>query len=151
MAAKDDVGRRGEQIAAERLVEEGYTVLARNWRGTGGELDLVAVHGGTLVAVEVKTRSGDRFGHPAEAVTPRKLARIRRLTGQWLHEHARRSGGEPGDDSGDETGSEVGSRVGHEPAAGAGRWRFRDVRIDVVAVVLPPAGPVRVEVLQGVC
>ncbi|MCL1872315.1 MAG: YraN family protein [Promicromonosporaceae bacterium] len=121
MAAKDDVGRRGEQLAAELLTQEGYRVLARNWRGHDGELDLVALDGSTLVAVEVKTRSSARYGHPAEAVTPRKVARLRRLTGQWLSEH------------------------GHTVRPG-----FRDVRIDVVAVLLPPDGPVRAEVLRGV-
>jgi putative endonuclease len=121
VAAKDDVGRRGEQVAAEHLTRQGYTVLARNWRGQGGELDLVALDAGTLVAVEVKTRSSTRFGHPAEAVTPRKLDRLRRLMGQWLAVQRRDHGG-----------------------------GFREVRIDVVAVTLPPDGPVVVEVLRGV-
>ncbi|WP_159798595.1 YraN family protein [Puerhibacterium puerhi] len=121
MRAKDAVGRYGEQVAARHLVERGFELLDRNWRGTGGELDVVALDGATLVAVEVKTRRGELYGHPAEAVTPAKLVRLRRLTGQWLDEHA----------------------------AAAPR-RFREVRIDVVAVVLPRAGAARVEHLEGV-
>ncbi|WP_402467759.1 YraN family protein [Isoptericola aurantiacus] len=87
MRAEDAVGRHGEEVAARHLVERGYELLDRNWRGTAGELDLVALDGGTLVVVEVKTRRGTAYGHPAEAVTPAKLRRIRRLTAQWLHEH----------------------------------------------------------------
>ena len=95
MGAKDAVGRYGEQ-SSRRACAAGWQVLDRNWRGTRGELDIVALDGGVLVVVEVKTRSGDGFGHPAEAVTAGKLARLRRLAGQWLAEHAvarrRRSG-----------------------------------------------------------
>ncbi len=87
MRAKDAVGRYGENVAAAHLSAAGWQVLDRNWRGTGGELDIVALDGAVLVVVEVKTRSGDGFGHPAEAVTAVKLARLRRLTGQWLAEH----------------------------------------------------------------
>ncbi|MFF3064525.1 YraN family protein [Oerskovia sp. NPDC057915] len=87
MRAKDAVGRYGEKVAATYLVEAGWVVLDRNWRGTRGELDLVARDGDVLVAVEVKTRRGTGFGHPAEAVTPDKLARLRRLTGEWVATH----------------------------------------------------------------
>ncbi|HWS58371.1 MAG TPA: YraN family protein [Actinotalea sp.] len=87
MRAKDAVGRYGEDVAATYLQRAGWQLLDRNWRGRGGELDIVALEGTELVVVEVKTRSGDGFGHPAEAVTPVKLARLRRLTGQWLAGH----------------------------------------------------------------
>lgn len=92
MAAKDELGRYGERLVAERLTAAGWRVLDRNWRGTRGELDLVAMDGRELVVVEVKTRSGPGFGHPAEAVTRVKLARLRRLAGQWLTEHDVRAG-----------------------------------------------------------
>lgn len=93
MQAKDAVGRYGERLAAARLAERGWTVLDTNWRGTRGELDLVAMDGDVLVAVEVKTRTGPGFGHPAEAVTHAKLARLRRLLGQWVAEHEVRPSG----------------------------------------------------------
>ncbi|MBE7701725.1 YraN family protein [Oerskovia sp. Sa1BUA8] len=87
MRAKDAVGRYGEKVAAAHLVEAGWVVLDRNWRGTRGELDLVARDGDVLVVVEVKTRRGTAYGHPAEAVTVDKLARLRRLTGEWITTH----------------------------------------------------------------
>jgi len=87
MGANDAVGRYGEKVAAAHLVEAGWTLLDRNWRGTRGELDVVALDGDVLVAVEVKTRRGTGFGHPAQAVTPAKLGRLRRLTGEWLATH----------------------------------------------------------------
>lgn len=87
MADKDELGRRGEDLAARWVTEQGWQVLERNWRGEGGELDLVARDGDDLVVVEVKTRSGTAFGTPVEAVTPAKVIRLRRLTAGWLAEH----------------------------------------------------------------
>ena len=87
MRAKDAVGRYGEDLAVRHLEDRGWRIVERNWRGDAGELDIVAMDGPTLVVVEVKTRSGVGFGHPAEAVTLTKLTRLRRLAGQWLSEH----------------------------------------------------------------
>lgn len=87
MRAEDGVGRYGEDVALAHVVAAGWTVLDRNWRCRDGELDLVALDGTELVAVEVKTRRSTRFGHPAQAVTREKLARLRRLTALWLAAH----------------------------------------------------------------
>jgi putative endonuclease len=78
------VGRYGERVAATHLEADGMQLLARNWRCPHGEIDIVAVDAGCLVVAEVKTRSSTRCGAPVEAVTPRKLARLRRLTAAWL-------------------------------------------------------------------
>ncbi|RFA22029.1 YraN family protein [Subtercola boreus] len=83
MRAKDELGRRGETLAADYLVEHGYTILERNWRCRQGEIDVIAEHEGVTVFVEVKTRSGLRYGHPFEAITIAKLARLRRLASAW--------------------------------------------------------------------
>jgi putative endonuclease len=79
-----ELGRWGEDIAAVHLQREGMQVLARNWRCRAGEIDLVGRDGGTVVICEVKARRSARFGLPAEAVTPAKLRRLRRLAGLWL-------------------------------------------------------------------
>lgn len=81
------LGRRGEDLAAEFLTAAGLVVLDRNWRCRDGELDLVATDRTRLVVCEVKTRSGAGCGAPAEAVTPAKAARIRRLAAAWLAAH----------------------------------------------------------------
>jgi putative endonuclease len=87
MRAKDGLGRYGEDVAARHLGEAGLTILERNWRCDLGELDIVAREGGVLVVCEVKTRSGEGYGSPFEAVTPVKAARLRRLAARWLAEH----------------------------------------------------------------
>ncbi|WP_206518210.1 YraN family protein [Rhodococcus sp. X156] len=81
------LGAHGEDVASRYLTERGLVVLDRNWRCRQGELDLVAVDGQTLVVVEVKTRTGVAFGHPAESVTREKLLRLRRLAQLWLAAH----------------------------------------------------------------
>src|SRR4051794_28890887 len=84
MAAKDELGKRGEQIAADYLTRIGMIVLARNWRCRQGEIDLIAREGHTLVVVEVKTRSSRSHGTALESVDIGKLARVRGLAGHWL-------------------------------------------------------------------
>jgi putative endonuclease len=83
MAAKDDLGRRGEEVAAQWFERNGYVVIDRNWRCRAGELDLVVRCEETTVFVEVKTRTSVAFGHPFEAITPAKAARLRRLAAEW--------------------------------------------------------------------
>ncbi len=82
------LGADGERVAAEWYEARGYTVLARNWRCSDGELDLIVATGSTVVFCEVKTRSSDRFGTPFDAVGPAKQRRLRRLAGRWLREAA---------------------------------------------------------------
>ncbi|MBD3941538.1 YraN family protein [Microbacterium sp. NEAU-LLC] len=87
MAEKDELGRAGEDRAARYLTELGYTVLARNWRCRGGEIDLVVADARHVVVVEVKTRRGEAYGHPFEAIDARKRARLWRLAMAWAGEH----------------------------------------------------------------
>ncbi|MBO9577813.1 MAG: YraN family protein [Microbacteriaceae bacterium] len=89
MARNIELGRRGEQLAADYLTAGGHRVLDRNWRCPRGELDLVTLDRGQVVAVEVKTRTSLDFGHPFEAIDRRKLERVYRLGWAWCAAHER--------------------------------------------------------------
>jgi putative endonuclease len=81
-----EIGAIGEQLAVNHLKSLGLRVLTRNWRCRYGELDVIAADDATrvVVFVEVKTRTSDQFGGVAQAVTPAKVRRLRRLAGLWL-------------------------------------------------------------------
>lgn len=81
---RQDLGRRGEEIACEHLREQGFEIVARNWRSRRGEIDIVARIGGLTAFVEVKARTGDAFGAPEESVTPAKARRLKMLAGEYL-------------------------------------------------------------------
>jgi putative endonuclease len=85
------LGAAGEAAACAHLERIGYRILARNAREGGVELDIVAERGGVLVFVEVKTRRGADYGGAAEAVDPRKQARIARGAAAWLRAHRSRA------------------------------------------------------------
>ncbi len=86
--ARRALGASGEQAAADWYVDNGYEVVARNWRCRDGELDLVVRRGRAFVFCEVKTRSSTVFGAPVEAVTRQKQVRLRHLAARWLEDHA---------------------------------------------------------------
>jgi putative endonuclease len=82
---RGELGRRGEQLAAEHLQRLGYELVERNFRTRWGELDIVARRGETLVFCEVKARrAAGRAGGPLEAVSPGKQAQVRRMAAAWL-------------------------------------------------------------------
>lgn len=87
MAAKDELGRAGEDRAVHHLSGIGYRILDRNWRTAQGELDIVARIERRLAIVEVKTRRTAAFGHPFEAVDGRKLRRLWQLAHAWAAAH----------------------------------------------------------------
>jgi putative endonuclease len=77
-------GRAGEDAAAAYLLSLGFTILERNLRGPGGEIDIVAKDGATIVFVEVKRRDSRTFGRALAAVDARKRARIRAVAADYL-------------------------------------------------------------------
>ena len=114
------LGQYGEQLACRYLAANGFTILDRNWRCARGELDVVARDVDAIVVCEVKTRTTERFGAPFEAVTRRKLARLRRLAMLWLDaQHDLERAG-------------------------------LSVRIDVVSILKPVDGRARITHLRGV-
>ena len=80
------VGSSGEDRAVEWYTDRGYEIVARNWRTRSGEIDVVARRGRELVICEVKARTSDRFGTGADAVTPVKQERLRKLAIEFLRE-----------------------------------------------------------------
>lgn len=68
MAANNDIGARGEDIAVAWLIAKGYTIRERNWHSGRTEIDIIAENNGFIVFVEVKSRAGDYLLHPREAV-----------------------------------------------------------------------------------
>jgi putative endonuclease len=81
------VGAYGERLAVAHLVDAGLRIVARNWRCSDGEIDIIAWDGDDIVFCEVKTRRGLGFGSPAEAVVVAKTRRLRRLALLWLTAH----------------------------------------------------------------
>ncbi|HIW45453.1 MAG TPA: YraN family protein [Candidatus Yaniella excrementigallinarum] len=73
-----ELGNLGEEYAAEALANAGYRILQRNWQADSGEVDIIAYHRHTLVAIEVKTRRGSGYGGPLESITAYQLRRIQR-------------------------------------------------------------------------
>ncbi|MEJ2192483.1 MAG: YraN family protein [Nitrospirota bacterium] len=78
------LGDKGEGLAGAFLEKKGYRLLARNWRGPSGEVDLIARDGEVVVFVEVKTRRARRFGDALEAVDTRKQEKIRQTALSYL-------------------------------------------------------------------
>lgn len=78
MAEHNDLGKWGEDEAALYLEDEGYTIIDRDWRLGRRDLDILAYtpDGNTLVVVEVKTRTGEEYQQPEEAVTPGKMRNL---------------------------------------------------------------------------
>ncbi|MGH2495760.1 MAG: YraN family protein [Ktedonobacteraceae bacterium] len=86
--ARQLLGRKGEQMAADALRERGYHIVEHNFRCRYGEIDLIAEEQDDLVFVEVKTRRGTAFGHPEEAVTLTKRRKLVEVASYYLDLHA---------------------------------------------------------------
>ncbi len=80
------LGREGERRAEQHLRALGYRIVTRNYRGPGGEIDLVALDRDTVVFVEVRTRRDDALILPEETVVPAKQQRIVRTAGRFLRQ-----------------------------------------------------------------
>ena len=79
-----NIGDHGEEFAAGVLTDKGYSIIDRNYRTKVGEIDIIAVKDGVLHFIEVKTRTDDECGYPADAVTARKQSTIRRAAECYL-------------------------------------------------------------------
>lgn len=80
-------GARAEEMVARHLSERGLRVIARNWRCSAGELDIVALSDEALVFVEVRSRSGERYGSALESIGDDKIARVLAAAEYFVMEH----------------------------------------------------------------
>ncbi len=87
MSTRQAKGAAAEQLAAEYLQRKGLSVIERNFRVRGGEIDLVCRDGKTTVFVEVRLRSSSDFGGAAASITAAKQARLIMAARHWLAHH----------------------------------------------------------------
>ncbi len=78
------LGDEGEEIAMHYLKKRGYKIIERNHKNTFGEVDIIALHKGTLVFIEVKTRRTYEYGMPFEAVNHRKQEKLKKVALMYL-------------------------------------------------------------------
>jgi len=73
MAEHNELGKKGEQLAVDYLVQHNYKIIARNYRFLKAEVDIIVQKEDILAAVEVKTRSTSDFGNPQDFINPKKI------------------------------------------------------------------------------
>ena len=76
MARHNELGKKGEQLAVDFLLKNGYNVLERNYRFDKAEVDIIARLNDILAVIEVKTRSSADFGNPQDFVKPKQIQRL---------------------------------------------------------------------------
>ena len=84
MTKPGELGKKGEEIAARYLKSKGYTIIARNWYCDRREIDIIARQNDQIVIVEVKSREGDYFEEPWEAVSTTKIRNLVEAADAWL-------------------------------------------------------------------
>jgi len=83
---RSETGALGENIAADYLVDKGYTIRERNFRTREGEIDIIADRDGTLVFIEVRTRRSRSCGTPEESITEKKKERLVALAEAYMED-----------------------------------------------------------------
>ncbi len=87
MAAHNELGKWGEDLATEYLQKKGYEIIERDWKSGRIDLDIIAREDTTLVVVEVKTRRNRLFGDPEEAVDYRKRQSLKAAINHYVKSH----------------------------------------------------------------
>ena len=87
MAAHNELGKWGEDLAADYLRHKGYTIIERGWKSGHHDIDIIAQDGSTLVIVEVKTRRNRLFGAPEEAIDYRKRQSLLAAANHYVKSH----------------------------------------------------------------
>ena len=84
MAAHNELGKWGEDQAAEFLSHNGYQIIERDWKSGRRDIDIIATDGNEVIFVEVKTRRNRLFGEPEEAVNYHKLQSLRLAINHYI-------------------------------------------------------------------
>ncbi len=87
IALNQATGKKGEQIAASFLLDNGYEIQEKNWRHHHLEVDIIASKNGRLHIVEVKTRNSTRYGHPEESITKNKMKFLKNAAEAYQYQH----------------------------------------------------------------
>lgn len=84
MAGHNELGKKGEQLAVNYLIEQGYGIRCRNFRFEKAEVDIIAEKDGILAVVEVKTRSTSDFGNPQDFVKPKQIQNLVKAVNEYV-------------------------------------------------------------------
>ena len=84
MAAHNELGKWGEDLAADYLQRKGYTIIERDWKSGRRDLDIIAQDGNVIVFVEVKTRRNRLYGEPEESVDYHKLQNLQQAISHYV-------------------------------------------------------------------
>jgi len=84
MALHNDIGKRGEALAAAYFTTKGYIILHQNWRHRNWEVDIIASKSNMLHFIEVKARTSIKYGHPEENISPKKIRNLIDASEQYL-------------------------------------------------------------------
>ncbi|HTS44440.1 MAG TPA: YraN family protein [Puia sp.] len=84
MAAHNELGKKGETLAAAWFAEQGYEILHQNWRHARAEVDIIASRKSVLHFIEVKSRRDNAFGHPEESVNQKKIQNLMLAAEEFL-------------------------------------------------------------------
>lgn len=87
MATHNELGKKGEEMAAQWLHLQGYMILHQNWRHGRAEVDIIASKDKTLHFVEVKTRKTEAYGLPEESVGDRKMEMLMKAAEEYLNQY----------------------------------------------------------------
>lgn len=85
MASHNELGKEGEELAAQWLINKGYALLHRNWRHSYHEIDIIATKGKFLHFIEVKARKASSLGNPEDSVTRKKFKHLKKAADEFLY------------------------------------------------------------------
>jgi putative endonuclease len=86
VAEHNELGKKGEELAVEFLLNEGYKILDRNWTFQKAEIDIIAQKENILAVIEVKTRSGSDFGLPQDFVKSKKIQLLIKAVNAYIND-----------------------------------------------------------------